>query len=108
MTKNYVEIIGFVGQDPKLNTQNAPVRLSMATTERWRDTKTREERAHRMAHRPLLGPPGEARLRVRQEGISHRRIRDTSFPPVRERRRQSHGLGDSRPRAASARPTNHQ
>ena len=37
MTKNNVEIIGFVGQDPKLTSENAPTRLSVATTERWRD-----------------------------------------------------------------------
>ena len=39
MTKNFVEIIGFVGQDPKLsgNDATARVRIQVATTDRWRD-----------------------------------------------------------------------
>jgi len=39
MTKNFVEIIGFAGQPPIRNGKNksAPVKLSVATTERWRD-----------------------------------------------------------------------
>jgi single-strand DNA-binding protein len=47
MTKNFVEIIGFAGHDPKRNGNNktAPVKLSLATTERWRDkTGERQER----------------------------------------------------------------
>ena len=40
MTKNFVEIVGFVGQDPKVaGTPGIPrVKLQVATTERWRDT----------------------------------------------------------------------
>jgi len=39
MTKNFVEIIGFAGQDPKRsgNGNTSRVRLSVATNERWRD-----------------------------------------------------------------------
>lgn len=39
MTKNFVEIVGFVGQAPKLSgTPGIPrVKLRVATTERWRD-----------------------------------------------------------------------
>ncbi len=37
MTKNNMEIVGFVGQDLRLTSDNAPARLSVATTERWRD-----------------------------------------------------------------------
>jgi single-strand DNA-binding protein len=46
MTKNYAEIIGFVGQDPKVGGSlgNCRVRLSVATTERWRDGRTGEKR----------------------------------------------------------------
>jgi len=53
MTRNYVEIIGFVGQDPKLTTENAPVRLSVATTERWRDAKTGEKKERTEWHAVL-------------------------------------------------------
>jgi single-strand DNA-binding protein len=46
MTKNFVEIIGFAGQDPKRsgNGNTSRVRLSVATNERWRDTDTGEKR----------------------------------------------------------------
>jgi single-strand DNA-binding protein len=46
MTKNYAEIIGFVGHDPKRSgtIDNYRVRLSVATTERWRDRATGEMR----------------------------------------------------------------
>ena len=39
MTKNFVEVIGFAGQAAKRNgtSDTAPVKLSMATTERWKD-----------------------------------------------------------------------
>lgn len=41
MTKNFVEIIGFAGHDPKRTgtIETARVRLSVATTDRWRDDK---------------------------------------------------------------------
>jgi single-strand DNA-binding protein len=40
MTKNFVEIVGFVGQDPKLsgNAGTSRVRLQVATNERWKDS----------------------------------------------------------------------
>lgn len=47
MTKNFVELIGFAGQEPKrIGTgDNAPVKLSLATTERWKDgSGERQER----------------------------------------------------------------
>jgi len=47
MTKNFVELIGFAGQAPKRNgvNDNAPVKLSVATTDRWRDASgARQER----------------------------------------------------------------
>jgi single-strand DNA-binding protein len=47
MTKNFVELIGFAGQPAKRNgtSDNAPVKLSMATTERWKDASgERQER----------------------------------------------------------------
>ena len=40
MYKNHVELIGFLGQDPELKSSTngrAFTRLSLATTERWRD-----------------------------------------------------------------------
>jgi single-strand DNA-binding protein len=40
MYKNHVELIGFLGQDPELKsstTGRAFTRLSVATTERWKD-----------------------------------------------------------------------
>ena len=46
MTKNFVEIIGFVGHDPKRsgNGDTSRVRLSVATNERWRDSDSGEKR----------------------------------------------------------------
>ena len=47
MTKNHVELIGFAGQAPKRigNGDTAPVKLSLATTDRWRDASgARQER----------------------------------------------------------------
>jgi single-strand DNA-binding protein len=46
MTKNFVEIIGFAGHDPKRsgNSNTARVRISVATNERWRDNDSREMR----------------------------------------------------------------
>ena len=47
MTKNFVELVGFAGQTPKRNGTNdtAPVKLSVATTDRWRDASgERQER----------------------------------------------------------------
>lgn len=47
MTKNFVEMIGFAGQAPKRNgtSDNAPVKLSMATNDRWKDASgERQER----------------------------------------------------------------
>jgi len=45
MTKNFVEIIGFAGHDPKRsgNSDISRVRLSVATNERWRDSQTGEK-----------------------------------------------------------------
>jgi hypothetical protein len=39
MTKNHIELIGFAGQAPKRTGtgDKAPVKLSLATTDRWRD-----------------------------------------------------------------------
>ena len=47
MTKNFVELIGFAGQEPKRigSGDTAPVKLSLATNERWKDTSgERQER----------------------------------------------------------------
>ena len=47
MTKNFVELIGFVGQDPKRigSGDTSPVKVSLATTERWKDDSgERQER----------------------------------------------------------------
>ena len=46
MTKNFEEIIGFAGQDPKRsgNGNTSRVRLSVTTNERWRDSDTGEKR----------------------------------------------------------------
>ncbi len=38
MTKNFVELIGFVGQDPQcIGNGKSPVKVSLATTQRWKD-----------------------------------------------------------------------
>ncbi len=38
MTKNFVELIGFVGQDPhRIGNGKSPVKVSLATTQRWKD-----------------------------------------------------------------------
>jgi single-strand DNA-binding protein len=47
MTKNFVELIGFVGQDPPRigSGDTSPVKVSLATTERWNDDSgERQER----------------------------------------------------------------
>ncbi len=47
MTKNFVQLIGFAGQAPKRigSGETAPVKLSLATTERWKDSSgERQER----------------------------------------------------------------
>lgn len=47
MTKNHIELIGFAGQAPKRTGtgDTAPVKLSLATTDRWRDASgQRQER----------------------------------------------------------------
>jgi len=47
MTKNHIELIGFAGQAPKRtgSGDTAPVKLSLATTDRWRDASgQRQER----------------------------------------------------------------
>jgi single-strand DNA-binding protein len=51
MTKNFVEIIGFAGHDPKRggNSDTARVRISIATTDRWR-TRSGEKQEHTEWH----------------------------------------------------------
>ena len=52
MTKNFVEIIGFAGHDPKRNgnSNTARVRISVATNERWRDKDSQEMRERTERH----------------------------------------------------------
>ena len=38
MTKNFVELIGFAGKAPKRIGDKGPMKLSIATTDRWRDS----------------------------------------------------------------------
>lgn len=46
MTKNFIEIIGFAGQDPqRIGNGKSPVKVSLATSERWKDKNgQRQER----------------------------------------------------------------
>ncbi len=46
MTKNYVEIVGYAGQNPqRIGNGKSPVKVAIATTDRWKDKSgQRQER----------------------------------------------------------------
>jgi single-strand DNA-binding protein len=70
-TKNRVELIGFVGQEPEVRhgADGAVVaRLSLATTDRWTD-KAGEAREHTEWHRTVFfGKPAEQVARLVKKG----------------------------------------
>jgi single-strand DNA-binding protein len=71
MYKNHVELIGFLGKDPELKSNTngrAFIRLSVATTERWKD-KEGEYRERTEWHTVFCwGKRAEAAMRLLKKG----------------------------------------
>jgi single-strand DNA-binding protein len=72
MYKNHVELIGFLGQDPELKTSanHRPfTRLSVATTERWKDKAGQYQERTEWHSVFFWGPRAEGRRPHPQEGF---------------------------------------
>jgi single-strand DNA-binding protein len=71
MYKNHVELIGFIGQDPELKNSNSGrpfTRLSVATTDRWKD-KSGEPQERTEWHTVFCwGKRAEAAARLLKKG----------------------------------------
>ena len=71
MYKNHVELIGFLGQDPELKSSangRAFTRLSLATSERWKD-KEGEDQERTEGHTVVCGGKrAEAAARLLKKG----------------------------------------
>ncbi len=71
MYKNHVELIGFLGQDPELKTSanHRPfTRLSVATTERWKDKAGQYQERTEWHSVFFWGPRAEAAVRILKKG----------------------------------------
>lgn len=71
MYKNYVELIGFLGHDPELKTSanDRPfTRLSVATTERWKDKSGQYQERTDWHSVFFWGPRAEAAVRILKKG----------------------------------------
>ena len=71
MYKNHVELIGFVGNDPELKSSTngrAFARLSIATSERWKDRDGEYQERTEWHTAFLWGKRAEAAVRILKKG----------------------------------------
>jgi single-strand DNA-binding protein len=71
MYKNHVELIGFLGQDPELKSSSngrAFTRLSVATTERWKDKEGEYQERTEWHTVFCWGKRAEAAARILKKG----------------------------------------
>ena len=104
MTKNFVELIGFAGKAPKRIGDKGPMKLSIATTDRWRDSsgewQERTEWHTVLFWGRLAGVVGQHV----EEGCHVLVTGSPAFTPVHEQREPTaHGLGDTRARPLAPR-----